>query len=95
MATDYTDPGMLPALMKCMVIILPIGNNYEKFRLLSLIAACLLSMANLTTHCSPCSWDMMMSCWIFHPQQRPAFTSLVKELFDMLDSDSTYLKLNY
>ena len=42
---------------------------------------------------SPCSWDMMMSCWMSHPHQRPAFSSLVNQLFDMLDSDSTYLKL--
>ena len=40
------------------------------------------------------SWAMMMSCWDLHPQQRPLFTDLVIEIFDMLDKDSNYLKLN-
>ena len=42
----------------------------------------------------PHSWAMMMSCWALHPQQRPLFTNLVNELFDMLDKDSNYLKLS-
>ena len=48
----------------------------------------------MVSYILPYSWDMMMSCWTLHPQQRPEFTRLVKELFDMLDSDSTYLKLS-
>ena len=42
---------------------------------------------------SPCSWDVMMSCWAAQPQRRPVFTSLVKKLFVLLDQDSNYLKL--
>ena len=35
----------------------------------------------------------MMSCWTSYPRHRPAFTSLVMELFNILNSDLTYLKL--
>ena len=35
-----------------------------------------------------------MSYWAAQSQQRPIFTSLVKELFDLLDYDSNYLKLH-
>ena len=42
------------------------------------------------SNCSPCSWDVMMSCWAVQSQHRPVFTSLVKKLFVLLDHDSNY-----
>ena len=77
MATDWTDPAMPPALMKCRA-----HNIYNSY------------MECVEIYFSPCSWDMMMSCWSAHPHQRPEFTSLVKKLFDLLDRNSNYLKLN-
>ena len=41
-----------------------------------------------------CSWNVMMSCWNAHPQQRPEFALLVEELSNLLESESNYLELN-
>ncbi|CAI8037280.1 Tyrosine-protein kinase transforming protein ros [Geodia barretti] len=44
--------------------------------------------------CSDEIWEMMTSCWSTSPGNRPTFTLLVKEFYQMLDNDTSYLKLN-
>ena len=41
----------------------------------------------------PLRWKMMTDCWSKNPHQRPHFHDIVKTLFDLLDSDTAYLKL--
>ena len=35
----------------------------------------------------------MTECWMADPQERPKFSCLVKKLSDLLDSESSYLRL--
>ena len=40
-----------------------------------------------------CSWEIMRSCWLADRRQRPKFSNLVGRLHNLLDSDSSYLRL--
>ena len=50
-------------------------------------------MIKITTRVHLYRYDMMMSCWYAQPSQRPEFSSLVKQLSQLLDSDPAYMKL--
>ena len=40
-------------------------------------------------------WEMVTECWLEDPSQRPSFNDLVKTLFDLLDSDTSYIRLTW
>lgn len=40
------------------------------------------------------SWEVMTRCWCTQSLQRPKFTDFVKTFSDLLETNSSYLKLN-
>jgi serine/threonine protein kinase len=43
--------------------------------------------------CSDGIWQVMERCWLGDHRQRPKFSDLVNQLFDLLDADTAYLRL--
>ena len=40
-----------------------------------------------------CRWEIMKSCWLVDPKKRSKFSGLASKLCNLLDSDSSYLRL--
>ena len=40
-----------------------------------------------------CRWKIMRSCWLVDPKKRSKFSDLASNLCNLLDSDSSYLRL--
>jgi serine/threonine protein kinase len=45
------------------------------------------------TVCSDEIWSMLLRCWSDNPRDRPNFPTLEEILFNLLDSDPTYINL--
>ena len=54
---------------------------------------CSLPLTPLSPFVSHVSWEMISSCWLADPTQRPKFSELVSRLHDVMDSDLSYLTL--
>ena len=76
---------MLPALIKCKLDTCEIEANRMMWYI--------LYFSLPPSPISLISWKMIGLCWLQDPQQRPKFIELTSKLLNILDSDSSYLRL--